>query len=94
VYSFVSPALKCCLLPTSSATAKTTLEISSQALTKDEVVLDVLTDAHQWAQHNFADADLGDRRRTRRLVRAAADIAAHPQKSFTQVFDWNDLRGF
>jgi hypothetical protein len=54
----------------------------------------VFADAHQWAEHNFADADLGDRRRTRRLVRAAANIAAQPEKSFTQVFDWNDLRGF
>lgn len=56
--------------------------------------MDVFADTHAWAQHHFADAQLGDRRRTRRLVHAAADIAAHPEKSFTQVFDWNDLRGF
>lgn len=56
--------------------------------------MDLFTDAHQWAEYHFADADLGDRRRTRRLVQAAADIATHPQQSFTQVFDWNDLRGF
>jgi hypothetical protein len=27
-------------------------------------------------------------------VNAATRIAAHPEKSFTQVFDWNELRGF
>jgi len=37
---------------------------------------------------------VGDRRRTRRLVESAAKIAAHPQKSFTQLFNWNELRGF
>lgn len=47
-----------------------------------------------WAEQTFAAAELGDGRRTRRLVRAAAQIAAHPQKAFTQVFDWNELRGF
>ncbi len=28
------------------------------------------------------------------MVKSAAKIAAHPEKSFTQVFDWNELRGF
>jgi Transposase DNA-binding/Transposase Tn5 dimerisation domain len=56
--------------------------------------MDVFANPHAWAQHHFADAQLGDQRRTRRLVQAAADIAAHPEKPFTQVFDWNDLRGF
>lgn len=43
---------------------------------------------------NFAAVDLGDRRRTERLITSAAAIAAHPEKSFNLVFDWNDLRGF
>ncbi len=43
---------------------------------------------------NFAAVALGDQRRTARLVLSAARIAAHPEKSFNQVFDWNDLRGF
>jgi hypothetical protein len=43
---------------------------------------------------NFAAADLGDRRRTTRLIEAAAQIAAHPEKPFNQVFNWNELRGF
>jgi hypothetical protein len=38
--------------------------------------------------------DLGDQRRTKRLVESAAQIAAHPEKPFNQVFNWNDLRGF
>jgi hypothetical protein len=59
-----------------------------------EVVMDVLHDPGTWAEQTFGSADLGDRRRTRRLVRSAAQIAAQPEKSFTQVFDWNELRGF
>jgi hypothetical protein len=28
------------------------------------------------------------------LVHSAAKIAAHPEKPFPQVLDWNELRGF
>jgi Transposase DNA-binding/Transposase Tn5 dimerisation domain len=56
--------------------------------------MEVLADCWAWAERTFGDAALGDPRRTRRLLRAAAAIAAHPEKSFTQIFDWNDLRGF
>ena len=42
----------------------------------------------------FADVDLGDARRTRRLIAPAARIAAHPEKPFTQVFDRGPLKGF
>jgi Transposase DNA-binding/Transposase Tn5 dimerisation domain len=56
--------------------------------------MDVVADTGAWAEQTFADVDLGDPRRTRRLVQAAAQIAAHPEKAFTQVFAWNDLRGF
>ena len=38
--------------------------------------------------------DLRDRRLTKRLIHSAAKIAAHPEKPFNQVFDWNELRGF
>src|ERR1051325_6930809 len=48
----------------------------------------------RWAEEHFGTVDLGDRRRTRRLVQSAARIAQHPEKSFPQIFDWNDLRGF
>src|SRR5437879_4816566 len=56
--------------------------------------MDVIPDPQLWAELNFGSTELGDPRRTRRLVAAAAKIAAHPEKSFTQVFDWNELRGF
>lgn len=56
--------------------------------------MDVIPEPRIWAEQNFGNAELGDRRRTRRLVESAAQIAAHPEKSFTQIFDWNDLRGF
>jgi len=47
-----------------------------------------------WAEQTFGAVELGDRRRTRRLVAAATQIATHPGKPFTQIFDWNELRGF
>lgn len=54
----------------------------------------IIAEPRSWAEHTFGSADLGDRRRTRRLVAAAALIATHPEKSFPQIFDWNQLRGF
>ena len=47
-----------------------------------------------WAEQQFGTVALGDRRRTRRLVASAAQIAQHPEKSFPTIFDWNQLRGF
>lgn len=51
-------------------------------------------DPREWAKRSFGSSKLGDSRRTRRLVSSAAKIAAHPEKSFTQIFDWNELRAF
>ena len=45
-------------------------------------------------KNNFAEVGLGDPRRTRRLIQSAAQIAAHPEKPFTQIFDWPQLKGF
>src|SRR5208283_369237 len=56
--------------------------------------MDVFADTRKWAEINFSEAQLGDRRRTRRLVQSVAKIAEHPEKAFTQTFDWNELRGF
>jgi Transposase DNA-binding/Transposase Tn5 dimerisation domain len=56
--------------------------------------MDGISEPRLWAERQFATVDIGDRRRTRRLVESAAKIAAHPEKAFTQVFDWNELRGF
>jgi hypothetical protein len=62
-------------------------------LWKIEVVMDD-TSPRAWAEQNFASANLRHRRRTRRLVQAAATIAMHPEKPFNQAFDWNGLRAF
>jgi hypothetical protein len=57
-------------------------------------MMEVIADPLQWAEHVFGGAELGDHRRTRPLVHSAAKIAAHPEKPFPQVLDWNELRGF
>ena len=41
---------------------------------------------HQWAEQEFGHADLGDERRTNRLVRLAAEVAASPAGKVTEVF--------
>jgi len=56
--------------------------------------MDVVPDVDEWAERTFGTAELGDRRRTRRLVKAASQIACHPSQTFPQTFDWNGLRGF
>lgn len=56
--------------------------------------MDHLADVHQWAEKTFADAELGDVRRTQQLVASAARLASHPEKSFPQCFNWNELRSF
>ena len=56
--------------------------------------MEVLADTRKWAEVNFGSAYLGDRRRTQRLVQAVAKIAQHPEKAFTQTFNWNQLRAF
>lgn len=61
---------------------------------KCDFVFPYAGDPRKWAEDNFGSSQLGDSRRTRRLVTSAAKIAAHPEKSFTQIFDWNELRGF
>lgn len=47
-----------------------------------------------WATQAFGSALLGNRSRTRRLVKSAALIAQHASKSLPQILEWNDLRGF
>jgi hypothetical protein len=56
--------------------------------------VEYIAESGEWARVNFGGADLGDLRRTRCLIASAALIAAHPQKSFPQILDWNQLRGF
>lgn len=52
-----------------------------------------VADPATWAAIQFAAAQLGDRRRTRRLVTLAAQVAADPTSSLPkQTGDWGDLK--
>src|SRR5947209_9405909 len=53
-----------------------------------------LTDPLAWAQDTFGGAQLGDPRRTRRLVQVAAQVAADPQGSLPREMggDWAALK--
>jgi hypothetical protein len=53
-------------------------------------------DATGWAQQEFGDCELGDPRRTRRLVKMVSDQAAQPSGSYAQASGGNrhDLKGY
>jgi hypothetical protein len=52
-----------------------------------------LTVPEQWAQVNFAGADLGDKRRNARLIRLAAQLAADSSASLPKATgNWDELR--
>src|SRR5439155_7815878 len=47
----------------------------------------------QWAQNEFAFAELGDPRRNKRLVNIAQKLAANPGGTLPQAFpDWAELK--
>ena len=47
----------------------------------------------EWAQVNFGTCELGDKRRTKRLVQVATSIANNPSASFPdQMATWSDLK--
>jgi hypothetical protein len=47
----------------------------------------------EWAALNFGNCELGDKRRTRRLVRLAEQVASHPAASLPdQTEHWKDLK--
>jgi len=49
--------------------------------------------ARQWAHEQFANCDLGDERRTKRLIAVATAMAEKPASSFPQQFAfWSDLK--
>src|SRR5436190_18030271 len=58
------------------------------------MAMSLIADLEQGAQHTFRAAQLGRTGRAERLAFSAARIAAQPEKSFTQIFDWNELRAF
>ena len=49
-------------------------------------------DAQSWAAENFGSAQLGHKRRTKRLVVTAHQIADQPEGSLPSKFPWNPLR--
>ena len=52
-----------------------------------------LAPAAQWAQHQFGFAQLGDRRRNKRLVSVATNLAANPGGTLPQAFpQWPELK--
>ena len=52
-----------------------------------------LQPAGQWAQNEFAYAELGDPRRVKRLVNIATKLAANPGETLPQAFpDWAELK--
>jgi hypothetical protein len=54
----------------------------------------VILDVQQWAEHEFSQCDLGDKRRTKRLVRFAQQAAARPDEGTPdQAETWADLKG-
>jgi hypothetical protein len=49
--------------------------------------------ATEWAQWNFGMCDLGDKRRTKRLVQVAEQVASNPSASLpNQIERWGDLK--
>lgn len=50
----------------------------------------VLTDAAEWAQENFGECELGDKRRSARLVRMASDLARHAGSSLLRSCDGDE----
>lgn len=53
-----------------------------------------LVQPKEWAQMEFAPADLGDARRSQRLVRVGSALAQCPSGTLPQAFpDWADLKG-
>jgi len=50
-------------------------------------------DPSVWSQQQFGDCQLGDVRRTRRLIQVAQQVASNPSASFpTQMTSWGDLK--
>jgi hypothetical protein len=53
----------------------------------------LILDTNRWARQQFLDCQLGDKRRTRRLVRLAQQVVNHPSGGFPeQTETWADLK--
>lgn len=50
-------------------------------------------EAAEWAQRQFSDCELGDERRTKRLIKVAERVANNPSASFSnQMASWGELK--
>lgn len=50
-------------------------------------------DSSVWARDQFADCDLGDKRRTKRLIKIGEQVANNPSASFSEQMEgWGDLK--
>jgi hypothetical protein len=55
--------------------------------------MSVTLDPRQWAEEQFGDCQLGDARRTKRAIKLAAQVAAHPSGSTPQQTSrWDDCK--
>jgi len=53
----------------------------------------ITMDTQTWAEEQFGQCDLGDKRRTRRLVRLANEVLCHPSGSLPEeTANWADLK--
>ena len=53
----------------------------------------ILWDAKAWAEHEFSECELGDRRRNQRIMKLAVQVAARPDGSTPdQTETWGDLK--
>ena len=53
----------------------------------------LLFDTQAWSEEQFADCRLGDKRRTRRLVKLGSQVLCHPSGGFPeQTETWGDLK--
>lgn len=68
--------------------------VNVAAIAGRSIVLDELTDTATWAQAELGGADLGDPRRSARLVRLATIVAEHPDASLPEACPTgSDLKG-
>jgi hypothetical protein len=53
----------------------------------------LILDTNTWSRQQFSDCELGDERRTQRLVRLAEQVVSHPSGGFPeQTETWADLK--
>lgn len=53
----------------------------------------MVIDSEQWTVENFGGCELGDERRTKRLVKIAKNMLAAPDKSLpTQNCEWSETK--